>query len=292
MRNIFFYISKKILWKISRPVSNFFILTHKIAYEEPFGNKPLTNNIHDYDENFANSVELKNHSISKNKIFLKFPPDQDFIRNLAYTLQNVLKKTRNSYIHGYVLYSYLSDYINKFIEQNPSNSINILDIGTARGFSALCLAKALDDNNAFGKVFTFDILPNRACFFWNSQTDLTQGPLTRLQLLKPWSDLVKKYLIFFSTATFNSLKIIDIPEINFAFIDGSHFHKDVIIEVNYLLKRLNKKSIVIFDDYDEELFPGVVSACNYLSSLDKHAHFELINIQNKRKLAIFKFDSI
>ena len=91
---------------------------------------------------------------------------------------------------------------------------------------------------------------------------------------------------------FNSLKIVDIPEINFAFIDGSHFYKDVIIEVNYLLKRLNKKSIVIFDDYDEELFPGVVSACNYLSSLDKHAHFELINIQNKRKLAIFKFDSI
>ena len=84
MTNIFFYISKKILWKISRPVSNFFILTHKIAYKEPFGNKPLTNNIHDYDENFANSVELKNHSISKNKIFLKFPPDQTSW-NLIYT---------------------------------------------------------------------------------------------------------------------------------------------------------------------------------------------------------------
>ena len=65
MRNIFFYISKKILWKISRPVSNFFILTHKISYKDPLGNKPLTNNIQDYDENFANSVELKNHSISK-----------------------------------------------------------------------------------------------------------------------------------------------------------------------------------------------------------------------------------
>ena len=103
--------------------------------------------------------------------------------------------------------------------------------------------------------------------------------------------MVKKYLIFFSTATFNSLKIVDIPEIHFAFIDGSHFYKDVIIEVNYLLKRLNKKSIVIFDDYDEKLFPGVVRACNYLSSLGKHDDFELINIQNERKLAIFKFGS-
>ena len=48
--------------------------------------------------------------------------------------------------------------------------------------------------------------------------------------------------------------------------------------------------IVIFDDYDEELFPGVVKACNYLSSLNKHKSFELISIQNRRKLAIFCFN--
>ena len=291
MRNIFFYLSKKILWKLSRPVSNIFILTHKISYNYPFGKRPLTNNIQDYDKNFTDSVQLKDHPIAEHKLFLKFPPNESFIRNLAYTLQNVLKKTKNSYVHGYIIYSYLSDYLNKFLDVNPLNSVNIIDIGTARGFSALCLAKALQDNNAVGKVFTFDILPNRSSFFWNSQTDLTKGPLTRLQLLTPWNELVKKYLIFFSTATFNSLKIVDIPDIHFAFIDGSHFYKDVILEVNYLVERLNKKSIVIFDDYDEELFPGVVKACNYLSSLGKHSYFELITIQNKRKLAIFEFSS-
>ena len=168
--------------------------------------------------------------------------------------------------------------------------MNIVDIGTARGFSSLCLAKALENNNISGKIFTFDILPNRSSFFWNSHTDISQGQLSRIELLKPWRNLVDKYIIFFSTATFNSLNIVDIPKIHFAFIDGSHSFKDVFLEINYLIQRLDNNSILIFDDYDEELFPGVVKACNYLSSLNKHKSFELISIQNRRKLAIFCFN--
>ena len=66
--------------------------------------------------------------------------------------------------------------------------------------------------------------------------------------------------------------------------------QDVFLETNYLIQRLDNNSILIFDDYDEELFPGVVKACNYLSSLNKHKSFELISIQNRRKLAIFCFN--
>ncbi len=285
------FISKKILWKLSRPVSSLFFLTHKISYKDPFGNKPLANKIADYDDNFEKSVSLSNHEITKNKIFLKHKPNITFIKQLAYTLQNVLKKTKNSYVHGFVIYSYLSEYLDSYFEPkiHESKQINIVDIGTARGFSSLCLAKALDDKKKVGKIFTFDILPNRTSFFWNSHTDISQGPLNRIQLLDPWKELADNYLIFFSTATFNSLKVVDIPKINFAFIDGSHFYKDVKFEIDYLIRRLTKVSIVIFDDYDRELFPGVVKACDYLVTLDKHNSFELINIQNDRKLAVFKF---
>ena len=53
-----------------------------------------------------------------------------------------------------------------------------------------------------------------------------------------------KYIIFFSTATFNSLNIVDIPKIHFAFIDGSHSFKDVFLEINYLIQRLDNNSIL------------------------------------------------
>jgi len=289
IKNLFNYISKKILWKLAKPVSKLLFLTHKISYKDPFGTKPLADNINAYDENFKNSVQLNNHPISNHKLFLKHKPDTEFIKNLAYTLQNVFKKNKNSYVHGYLLYSYLAEYLEENSLNNKIQPINILDIGTARGFSSLCLAKALNDKNKSGKIFTFDILPNRSSFIWNSHTDISIGPISRMQLLKPWSELVEKYLVFFSTATFNSLRVVDIPVVHFAFIDGSHFFKDVFFEVNYLINRLDKNSIIIFDDYDEELFPGVVKACNYLLSLERHSSFELVSIQNKRKLAIVIF---
>ena len=43
--------------------------------------------------------------ITKNRIFLKHKPNITFIKQLAYTLQNVLKKTKNSYVHGFIIYS-------------------------------------------------------------------------------------------------------------------------------------------------------------------------------------------
>tara|TARA_B100000886_G_scaffold127628_2_gene86050 strand:+ start:2305 stop:3192 length:888 start_codon:yes stop_codon:yes gene_type:complete len=291
IKNIINLILKKILWKLAKPASKFLFLTHKISYHNPFGEKPIVSNFAKYKENFEKSNQLENSQISKHYLFSKYSPDIEFIEKTAFTLQNVIKKTKNSYIHGYILYSYVSEYINLLLELEGSHAdqINILDIGTARGFSSLCMAKSLDDNKFNGKIFTFDILPNRISFFWNSHVDLSQGKTSRLELLKPWEDIVNKYLIFFSTATFNSLRVVDIPKIHFAFIDGSHFFKDVIFEIKYIFKRLNENSILILDDYDINLFPGVVRACDYLLSLKLHTSFELIPIQNERKLAVFKF---
>ena len=120
-------------------------------------------------------------------------------------------------------------------------------------FSSLCLAKVLDDFKVHGKIFTFDVLPNRVDFYWNSPSDILSGKISRLNLLKKWQKLVNNYIIFFS-ATFNSLRVVDIPVINFAFIDGSHEFEDVFFEVRYIISRLSKNAILIFDDYDKDLF--------------------------------------
>ena len=57
--------------------------------------------------------------------------------------------------------SYLQN-INKDLE---TEKIFILETGTARGFSAICMAKALEDNNKDGLILTYDVLPHsKKCF--------------------------------------------------------------------------------------------------------------------------------
>ena len=96
---------------MSKPISRLLFLTHNIAYREPFGVNPKTKNLANYKNNFDSSVKLKNHPISKHFIFNENKPDEDFIKEIAYSLQNVLKKSKNSYVHGFLLYSYLASYL-------------------------------------------------------------------------------------------------------------------------------------------------------------------------------------
>ena len=52
-----------------------------------------------------------------------------------------------------------------------NNSINIIETGTVRGFSALCMAKALSDAKFEGSIFTIDVLPHDKKMFWNCAAD-------------------------------------------------------------------------------------------------------------------------
>ena len=67
-----------------------------------------------------------------NMKLLGYKIEYDWFHELALHTQIVIKKSELCYQHGRVLYSTLSAYIN----QNDCNYINIVDIGTARGFSA------------------------------------------------------------------------------------------------------------------------------------------------------------
>ena len=45
IKKIYNFVLKKFLWKLARPVSGLLFLSHKISYDNPFGKKPLANNI-------------------------------------------------------------------------------------------------------------------------------------------------------------------------------------------------------------------------------------------------------
>jgi len=117
-----------------------------------------------------------------------------WLHDLALHTQIVVKKSPLCYAHGRILYSALSRYLS----ENPLLSkINILETGTARGFSSLCMARALSDMGRHGSIMTFDVLPHRAPIYWNCIDDIN-GKRSREALLAPWADLVHEYLVFFA----------------------------------------------------------------------------------------------
>ena len=254
------------------------------------------------NRNYHNNLLISASKFGKN-YFLK--RKNEIIKNVSKDVENYERKT-NFYIdrewlydlalytqipsgksfycceHGKVLYSSVS----KWIKDHNEKSIKILETGTARGFSSLCMAKALSDSSREGIIVSIDVLPNDTPIFWNCITDI-KGKLSRKQLLKKWEKLVNKYLIFIQNDTKVALSRLSMPRINIAFLDACHTYQDVIIESNYVSSRQEKGDIIIFDDYNNKYFKGVIKAVKEFSSSNNY-ELEIIKGLENRDYAIVK----
>jgi predicted O-methyltransferase YrrM len=187
-----------------------------------------------------------------------FVIDQKWLHDLALHTQIVIKKSPLCYQHGRILYSCLRAYV-AHARDKGKTSLTILETGTARGFSSLVMAKALQEENMDGRVITFDLLPHDRLMYWNCIDD-HEGRKTRRQLLKPWKDLADRYLIFVESDSRIGLQKTITGNIDFAFLDGAHTYRDVMDEFSLVAARQDKGNIIVFDDYNTTLFPGLVKA--------------------------------
>lgn len=202
--------------------------------------------------------------------------DLAWFHEIALHTQVVKKKSEICYQHGRLLYSTLSAYL----ADHPQNNINILETGTARGFSSLCMARALQDARRAGKIFTFDVLPHETKMYWNCIADET-GPQTRKQLIKKYKSLIDNYIVFIQGDSKIQLNKINISRIHFAFLDGAHTYDHVMKEFDYLQNKQEKEDIIFFDDYTPKNFPGVVKAVDKIC-FDNNYTKEIITISKDR----------
>lgn len=179
-----------------------------------------------------------------------FAIDPEFYHDAGLNLQVCIKGSNICYAHGRVVYSALR----RMIADHPQEHYTILETGTARGFSAICMAKALQDAGVQGTITTHDVLPHDQLMYWNCIGDHKKGLQTRAQLLSPWD--VSKYITF---VTGDSKKTLKPTQVDFAFLDGGHTYEDVKYEYSCLV---NPK-VVVFDDYTPN-FPGICKAINEL----------------------------
>ena len=129
-----------------------------------------------------------------------------------------------------------------------------LDIGTARGFSAMSIARALMDAGTDGCVYTVDVIDHEEPRDWHiakQRDDELKGaqPMTRSQIWQRW---FAKESALVSPIKGRSLEILDAwphGQIDLAFLDGSHSYSDVKGELELLDSLMAPRCVIVMDDY-------------------------------------------
>jgi len=142
--------------------------------------------------------------------------------------------------------------------------LRILETGTARGFGSTVMAKALYDSGCDGNIITVDVLPTSGELLWTG-LGIPFRPITRYELLEPWSNLVERYITYLQLDSPRSLNRLGIKHINFAFVDAMHDYDSAIGEANYIASHQKSGDMVLFDDVGVQ-FPGVKKAVDEIKT--------------------------
>lgn len=253
------------------------ILLEKLAYRSfntnPLTKKPLADEAH-YLKLWEEEKKVDYEVVDQVEKQMGFQIDQEWFYDLGLLTQVNVMKYKICYQHGRIVYTYLRNYL----ENCNASFVNIFETGTAKGFSSLCMAKALRDHDRKGKIVTLDVIPNNKKMYWNCISDPKDGKVTRYQLLKDNKELIDEHIIYLQGDSKLTMNKLDMPRIHFAFLDAIHNYDYVSAEFNYIQKRQIKGDITIFDDYSSN-FPGVIKAVDELC--EKHNYSKQVFDLNK-----------
>ena len=279
-------VIKKIVQKLFTKILPWVEITSNIhMFDYPLTQHPISN-IETYLR-LAKEAEKNTFSFHEVDLFEKnmgFSINKNWLNHLGANTQVLIKKSPLNYAHGRVLYSALCKYLSH--QTKNDKRINIVETGTARGFSSLCMAKALFDSDYEGCICTIDLIPHNTKMYWNSISDHSHGPLSRGELLDNWSSLVERYILFAQGSSKQMLPKITFSRIHFAFLDGSHTYEDVIFEFNSISKYQKRGDLIIFDDYNPKQYPGIVKAIDHIEIQFRYSLTKLINSKINRGYVI------
>lgn len=181
--------------------------------------------------------------------------DKDELDYIALNLQICVKKSKPMYIHGYVL----SSILNNFLINSTLDHINIIETGTARGFSSIIMAKILDKFNISGNIYTID---HNNIFNNCLKASQLKRSVSTEECINEWKNLANKYINFILGKTKKHVNLLcsKIDRFHFAFLDGSHLYEDVKFELSNIEKKQKSGDIIVCDDYTKKQYPGLCKA--------------------------------
>jgi hypothetical protein len=197
--------------------------------------------------------------------------DRDRLEGAARVLACPLKANPPNWQHGRLLYA-----VSRWYFAEHEGLMNVLDIGTAKGFSALCLLWAMRDAGRMGVVTSVDVIDPFSREPRNSVGDIA-GRLTLFELLAPWPE--SRHIAFHRSTGVDALTR-DAGRVHVAFVDGKHTGAVVHREGELLAQHQNAGDVSIFDDIH---IPGIEMA---VRSLEPFYAFERVEAKPGRAYAI------
>jgi predicted O-methyltransferase YrrM len=170
---------------------------------------------------------------------------------MAKVLACPMKERAPNWQHGRVLYS-LARKVGEL--WRDAEAVTLVDIGTAKGFSALCMAWGLSDAGARGVVHSFDVIDPLERVERNTVAEL-DGLKNVPELVEPFMPAGKAVSVEFHRVPGMLFdQAVTVERIPLAFIDGKHKATDVFSEAGKIADRQRAGDFILFDDWQ---IPGV-----------------------------------
>lgn len=167
------------------------------------------------------------------------PNDEEFLKLSKSTPMYPENEELHSinYERGILLYALIAKY----------KPLNVLEIGTAKGYSTLCMAWAMHDNSIPGTIYTVDPALDTK---FEIKIDDEINVLTTTQLwekIAPYEWISKiKPLVGYSGEIMSKYNF---PKMDFAYIDGHHVYEAVEHDFHAFLNVSSDDFRILFDDY-------------------------------------------
>lgn len=226
--------------------------------------------------------EVQHPEMEKLERQLGFHIDPEVLDEFALHLQVVVKESALNWQHGRLLYAVLRRYVDDS-SRTVRRNLRILETGTARGFSAMCMSRALGDSGAAGCILSVDRLSHNIPILWNCIDDC-DGPQSRESLLARWP-ADRDRCLFLSGKSRVVLSSLGASRIHFAFLDAEHTKNAVLDEFDFVKARQEVGDIVVFDDVTPRKFPEIVDAVSAIEMEGQYA-VQRIQVSQERGYAI------
>lgn len=195
-----------------------------------------------YDAIFAAERAVVYPAVDAFEIEAGFALDRAKLEGAARVLACPLKAHAPNWQHGRVLYAAARRAL-----RGQEQHATLVDIGTAKGFSALCLLWAARDSGVDAEVWSCDVLDPAARVRRNTVAEVG-GLKTLFETVAPWPE---SGAIQFVRATGIELlqRIAQLNQrVSVAFVDGKHSEAAVTAEATVLARLQRPGDLVLFDD--------------------------------------------
>ncbi len=222
----------------------------------------------DYAAAFATEQRQTYPMVDAFEIASGYKLDRSRLESAARVLSCPVKKSPPNWQHGRVLYAAASRYLATHCEDD---AISILDIGTAKGFSALCLLWAMKDFGFTGHVTSVDVIDPHSRVERKTVSEIEGYRfLTLAETLAPWPESDE---IRFEHSTGIDWLEAHPERVHIAFVDGSHDGPEVLREGQLMAARQQTGDLAIFDDLQR---PGIAFAVQSMGDLYRLDYLDVL----------------